>query len=404
MLNLNSYQRIIQTYNLYKELDIFMRENLNIRNQLNEKLNIIYKQIVSNDKGKLIKIEKLIIKAEKKVKDSLFREGISIFEEALLISKKIFNDEYELKISIKLGFLNFQISNFIISLEYYEKGLALCKINSIGRSKKLKSKMKCKILNFIGLNLRELEEYGKSQLMFEKALKISKNSLEMSNELCADLLNNYAAVLYDLGDIEEAKLLVIQSKTLIESIIGKTNTSYLNAIFNLALIFNSLKKFNDSKILFEESILILKELENYCGTQILIEEKCFILQNFAIVLKNIGNYEESIKYLKQALDIRAIKANRENEISIIYNLANFCYLGNFIDDSIFYFQKSLIFLNEDIKDQNQTLIEVYQKLSNLYFKKSESLKEINEEGWELKNNVTSLSKPSRFSVNRHQID
>lgn len=199
---------------------------------------------------------------------------------------------------------------------------------------------------------------------------------------CYNKLSGYH---FNKNNFDEAERLAKKARDLAAEKLGKENSSYIDALFNLTT-FLDVRGFHEDAILqYQKIIESDKKLNTYQ------DDVALSYQNIAQSYIAIGDYEEAVEALNNALGIRMIPVRKSDykalglnqadidlnqaEIGAIYaSLADCQKLKNEFTKSIAFFTKSLNTLQQFKKDNryvNQIRYNCFYKLADIYFKKGQ---------------------------------
>lgn len=268
----------------------------------------------------------------------------------------------EAKILQDIGLEYFALGDSAQTLGHYEQALTL--LTGIRDDKDLRNLRKMEILNNVGLVHQALLHDDQQALnYFVQALaiieKFKKELLEDETyyfESLANILNNIGTVYRDLGDIEQALVYFRRALTTIVSQekLKEKDPKTANILFNLGFTYLKLDAFDQAWVCFWRVLIIIRQIckhddpqvqqilklikfimescdskekfttitTDFCqdiedakvcfeSIMVLLEQgdkihpqiKCVLLNDFAIVMGELGDLTLKLKLLEQALDI-----------------------------------------------------------------------------------------------------
>jgi tetratricopeptide (TPR) repeat protein len=228
----------------------------------------------------------------------------------------------------------YETSNFLKSLEYYQKSLVI-------REKRLGKEhpMTSSIYNNIATIYEIQEEYTKAFEWHQKALSIRTKAFGTGNIAIASTYHNIAVVCSEKGEYDKAiewyyKALFIREKEL-----GKENPKTAVTYDNIALVFNKQGRY-DMAIEWHQKALNV--FEKVYGKEHPDTADCY--NNIGGVYYNQREYDKSLEFFQKALAIREKVLNKEHlETANSYNNIGsaYCNQGNY-SKALEYHKKALV--------------------------------------------------------------
>ena len=192
-------------------------------------------------------------------------------------------------------------------------------------------------------------------------------------KLAVRCYNRLSTCYYQKNDFDRAEKTAKMARDLAEEKLGKENISYVDALFNLTLYLD-VRGFHEDAITQYQKIIESDKKLNTNKADVALS-----YQNIARSYISIGDYEEAIEALHEALGIRqsdTVEADNtglginQADIGAAYSDLADCYkLKNEKTKAITFFQKSLDALKRFDKNNeyvNQVRYNCYYKLSDIY--------------------------------------
>lgn len=298
----------------------------------------------SSDNLSLLEIEFFYMKGRYLIRDGKYEEGIDAIKYVIRKSKEIHNLDYVLEGYKQMIFYNIQTNNSSDMQEYIELALDLA--------------VKCNYHKEIGIILRLKGLYNimvGNYFLAEKLLKESINIFNVTEEVANRYSINIAAAYNYIGEIRfatgEYNKTTEQFTKAIELTKNKNALSSLS-VFNI----NAGKscyvqgKIKEAKKFFENAYELYGQFDSFWKRPVLDSY-------MALTEIELGNYESSLFYLKNAKDF-ADKMKNPRDLGTVYfaeykilelmennNELLDLYKNQFIHDKDFYAKKALEFLD-----------------------------------------------------------
>jgi tetratricopeptide (TPR) repeat protein len=244
--------------------------------------------------------------------------------------------------------------------EYYEKAVTLDDQNPF-------------YLNDYAIILYKLGDYNKAIEYYKKALGIYLKTIGENHPVTAISYNNLGAVYGSKGDYNKAidyyeKALKIRLKT-----IGENHIDTAMTYNNLGLVYGSKGDYDKAIDYYEKALEIkLKTIdENHSNI-------ANTYNNLGIVYGSKGDYDKAIDYYEKALeiDLKTIGENHPDVASTYNNLgAAYNSKGDY-DKAIDYFKKALKIDLKTIGENHPDVAGTYNGLGNVYCLKGDYNKAI----------------------------
>ena len=175
------------------------------------------------------------------------------------------------------------------------------------------------ILNNIGTIFIKEKKIDSAKELLEEILLLCKTNFQEENQVFLEAMNNLGEILLEQQLYEEAVKCYQKCLKIYNKLYFSKNQQYYRYLFNLAEALRASKNLVESKDLFEELLLDLKQEK----TSIYIEEG-LLFNNYALLLFELGQYNESKKYFFKALDFYSEYLPKNHPIlgEIMDNLMN----------------------------------------------------------------------------------
>ena len=226
-----------------------------------------------------------------------YEKALEFYTKALTIYKNIYRGEHY---SIANSYNNIGSTyhclgkdNYKNALEFYTKALGICK-NIYGEEH---SDTACSYNN-IGSIYHCLGNYEKALEFHTKALTISKKVLGEEHQITAMLYVNVGIDYGDFGgDYKEVLKFYTLALLILIKVLGDNHTLTASVYSKIGKALLHLKLYDKALIFFNKELDIRKKV--LAKNQIFTARMC---QDFGAVYYFLGRFEESIKFLKMALN------------------------------------------------------------------------------------------------------
>jgi tetratricopeptide (TPR) repeat protein len=288
-------------------------------------------------------------------KDRLTREGIKLFNEALVLrqtaksnddlekaveryeqAQKIFEKEGDQEKHAatlnNLGAVYWHWGQYDKAVEYYEKSLTICR--------ELKDrKGEGQALNNLGAVYSDWGQYAKAVDYYEKSLAICRELKDRRGE--GATLNNLGAVYSDWGQYDKAVEYYEKSLAICRELKDrKEEGATLN---NLGAVYWHWGQYDKAVEYYEKSLAICRELKDRKG-------EGQSLSNLGLVSCRWGQYDKAAEYCEKSLAICRDLKDRKGESQSLNNLGAVFYNWGQYDKAVDYYEKSLAIFR-DLKDR-----------------------------------------------------
>lgn len=302
--------------------------------------------------------EKLFDKQDKEYLKSLFRLSQAYlnqwkFENTLEVLRKLFSiysksnldfdDLYIMSLN-NLAIVHYYSDNFQEAIKTMEFADSICK-----KSFDIGNESCTNILLLQGTIYSSVEEYRMAIKAFEEILSIEKNDKSNSSYYLNSLVN--LAIIYsEIGDYINAEEKFIEVLDIKKEKSDTLDHTYFMAKINLAFMYRYLE--NSQKSL-SELLLIKNQIDKY-KTQYW-DLYSGLLNNMSVIEGDLKNYENSINYLKEGLQIIEDKygMNSFNYAGILSQLASSHRNLNNLDTADSLYQESFKITNETVGLNNR---------------------------------------------------
>ena len=149
--------------------------------------------------------------------------------------------------------------------------------------------------------------YDEAEILFKKAIEISKETFGEGNVDYAEHLTGFAILLWGIGRYEEAEPLYKQAIEIGKITIGEEHAQYAIFLNNFALLLKSMGRYEEAEPLYRQAMEIYKITLDEKHPQYVIG-----LNNLANLLRSMGHYEEAKPLLEKAIEIDKITIGKEH--------------------------------------------------------------------------------------------
>jgi len=146
-------------------------------------------------------------------------------------------------------------------------------------------------------------KYTESVILLESI----KPKYEKNTENYAYLLNLLGMNYFNMGNYTEAEKYYLETKIILEKVLGKNHSDYAISLNNLGLLYSNMGNYAEAEKYFLETKIILEK--------VLGEEHpnyAIFLNNLGLLYSNIGNYPKAEKYFLEVIAIQAKVLGKEH--------------------------------------------------------------------------------------------
>ncbi|MEA5140691.1 tetratricopeptide repeat protein [Arcicella rigui] len=216
--------------------------------------------------------------------------------------------------------------------------------------------------NNLALVLKDLGEYENAKILLQKALISDEKNFGEEHPTTAVRYSNLALVLKDLGEYEKAKILLQKALISDEKNFGEEHPSTAVRYSNLALVLKALGEYEKAKILLQKALISAEKNfgEEHPSTAV-------SYSNLALVLKDLGEYENAKILLQKALISDEKNFGEEHPTTAVRysNLATVLQdLGDYEKAKIL-LQKALISDEKNFGEEHPTTAVSYSNLATV---------------------------------------
>ena len=225
-----------------------------------------------------------------------FLKSIELCKECLFILKEraVINDK-------KLS------KSFYVRI-YFTMWKACSLISDNSNAKKYAKNVVDLILEIAEMYLHE-SEYAQAKNLFEKALLISKETGNRSEEAAS--CTNLGAVYLSIGEYEKAREYLEKSLATQTKIGDRSGEA--SSYGNLGVMYKSVGEYEKAREYLEKSLAIQTEIGDRNG-------EASSYTNLGVMYKSVGEYEKAREYLEKSLAIQTEIGDRNGEASSYGNL------------------------------------------------------------------------------------
>lgn len=228
---------------------------------------------------------------------ALCKEGIELVQE--LEGEEI--DEILITLYLVAGEVNYELRNFPIALENYQKSLEICEKYSESDIIDNITLLLC-----IAYSYRELNEYEKGIDTITKGLKLYDDYNIEPDMKFAELLEAKGDLNSRNSYYDQAISCYLEALNLAEKLEGKTNPTYVLALNSLLNCYRDTGKYDEAIALADE---LLKYTQEVYGRN--SEKYIKAITTIMGIYEQTGNYPEGIRLGEMALEIMK-EANLQN--------------------------------------------------------------------------------------------
>ncbi|GHO56158.1 tetratricopeptide repeat protein [Ktedonobacter robiniae] len=271
------------------------------------------------------------------------QQALSLFKQALSLSRKVGNREIAVAILNNLGKVYQTMGQPQSALSFFEQALSIRREtnNRAGEAATLSNiagiykdtfhpqraltlfeqtllimreigdrTSEAIILNNMGQMYQTMGQPQRALSLFEQALPIRREIGDRNGE--ATTLHNMAGVYQDIGQPQQALSLFEQALTLRREIGNRPGAA--TALNNMAGVYQYIGQPQQSLSLLEQALLIIREIGDHAS-------EATMLSNMGQMYQTIGQLQHALSLYEQALPITRKVGNRFSETKILNNMA-----------------------------------------------------------------------------------
>ncbi|AKB34756.1 hypothetical protein MSSAC_0166 [Methanosarcina siciliae C2J] len=153
-------------------------------------------------------------------------------------------------------------------------------------------------LNYLAGLYRDMGNYDKALLLFQRDLEISEKLLDPQDPYLAITLNNFAGFYSQLGDYEKALPLFQRALEIREKMLNSQDPAIATTLNNLADFYRKIGYYEKALPLFQRALGIIEK--------VLDPQDLYLagaLNNLAALYDSMGDYEKALSLYQRALEI-----------------------------------------------------------------------------------------------------
>ncbi|WP_434685364.1 tetratricopeptide repeat protein [Pseudanabaena minima] len=243
------------------------------------------------------------------------------------------NTSSQINILNELGIAYRSLSDFNHSIEFDQQALELSQ--KIGNMN-----FEASALNGLGAAYISLGHYQQAIQFFQQSLEIAREIGDRNGE--ANSLNNLSSAYIFLGHYHQA-IQSYQQSLEIKREIGDRNGEAAS-LGNLGIAYSSLGHYQQAIHFFQQSLEIAREIGDR-------NSEANVLNNLGESYRNLGQYQQAIHFFQQSLEIKREIGDRNGEANSLGNLGVIYYSLEQYQQAI-QFQKQSLEIRKEIGDQH----------------------------------------------------
>lgn len=222
----------------------------------------------------------------------------------------------------------------------------------------------------------DLGDYVNAISHYTQALEIFKKSIETEDKNCATTinyattLNAFADFCRQIEDYETSFTYHTQALKIREVVFGKEHPNVVNSLHNFALLLLDMGEYDEALDKFDLALKIIgkESLSEY--PTIADIHVASILSNKAALYSDIGDYDKALLLYQQALKIRkeALGPEHIDVANTLNNLANLYYNTRDYDKAVPLFEDALNIIESKLGTNHPHYIKVMNSLIYAYVK------------------------------------
>lgn len=237
------------------------------------------------------------------------------------------------------GVIYYEINNYGKSIELLERAKATYETYLDTNSESYNSILLnlATVYNKAGENEKADAIYGINQ---KEILKDRNDSINYTNKIM-----NYSNYLSDIGDLEQASKMMKECKILVEKIHGKKSFEYSIVLGNLGSLLTNMNRNSEAEQILVENVRLRAEIYG-------IDHPMYAtaLNNLGNLYNYIGKYSQAERLYLECLKIREAKLGKNSSLyaNIIHNLA-------YLYDQTGKYEKAMQYYKESLTVNRNTL-------------------------------------------------
>jgi len=190
-------------------------------------------------------------------------------------------------------------------------------VTSLRHSATLSPRDTSRLLNQVGLYLKNRVDYAQAELLYRRALEIDEATLGANHPEVASRLNNLALLLQDTNRLSEAERLMRRALGIDEANFGPNHPSIAVRLNNLALLLQETNRLSEAEPLMRRALGIDEGCFDPNHPDLAID-----LNNLASLLQQTGRLSEAEPLMRRALTIleACLGAEHPNTATVRRNL------------------------------------------------------------------------------------
>lgn len=223
-------------------------------------------------------------------------------------------------------------------------------------------------LNNLAIANQRITNYGQAEINYLKSMEIIERLHGLSHPEYSTGLNNLSMLYKTMGRIADAERLIKQMMSLTIQYHGKNNTTYALALLNSAGIYLALKKYDKALTNYQEADKIYHQIYQTKFNH----GSSYALQNMASILEKRGNINEAEDMLLKSADIKKKLFGEKNwnyAISLKALGIFYCNINRF-EESKKYLMEAIDIINYNYGDQSDKRFEFKYRLVRAQIKES----------------------------------
>jgi len=281
---------------------------------------------------------------EKSKIDGQFIESIKLFEQSLIIARKIQNKRKECESLLKLGLLYWNIGEFKESSDHHEQALYLAKeLNQKNFQEKCRNALEIHRLYKEGKKFRSLGENQKSTENFQQAINLAREIESKEHEV--KCLRQLSVTYWALSNIKDFFLMNKAALAIAQSLNHKTEEGI--CLNHIGSYYEELDNYSKALNFYEEALAIAKAIKDKVN-----ESAC--LTNIGTIYGKIGNYDKALEFLIKALMKDQLLRNDEYISIDLINVGEIWRRKGLVSGNKEHFYKALSYFHDCLELMRKT--------------------------------------------------
>ena len=256
-------------------------------------------------------------------------------------------------------FINRNLANYDLALEYFLKGLALA-LAQYGEN----NEHVVVLYNNIGRLYDDKEDYKQALENLFNSLNLSKSVLGDEHSFTASIFNNIGLVYDKQGKFDQAFEYLFKANNIWEKVHGHDHINVATSYNNIGLVYTHQLNVDSALRYFTKSLDIFERILGLENTHTAI-----IYDNLGLIYNSKGDYEQSIVFHQKALDIRErVLGTNHPDVAASYNNIGLVYNSKQeYRNALECYNKALLICKRFFSEENAKTAQIYNNIGVSYY-------------------------------------